>query len=308
MNSLIEHGLIQKRDLINQRIRLREREPDFNTERWSKTLVQALTIYTKPLLELDPDDVEDELWAIISVLMELPTRIESEMVMECVSTLSAARELILPKPGSAFGALINATCQLGRESVKLWLNEMKTSCELAQTYKEWRALGVVSAWKHGAVQFRQVAIKHLKSLPWSQIKLVMGLADTTHENQWKANLDNIWWNPILNKPDPKTWTLGGFSGFGGPFTKKPSLYHDGESIWVGHDEQWFVVHADCFGASLVPERAVLQFNHVQDEIKRERVLQKYPNEGGVESALCHEGMLVMTYELSLKIKVLPWED
>jgi hypothetical protein len=121
-----------------------------------------------------------------------------------------------------------------------------------------RDLAAVVAWRSGLPQYRDGAIERWQALPVALRALSLGLAAGQPLAEDTADrLRNPWWNPAAGSEEPPAVPFlaarcGGFRGFGGPFRQPPRAIVLDDRLLASDGEGHWEIHADCFGAALLP--------------------------------------------------------
>ncbi|MFN7145918.1 MAG: hypothetical protein ACK4YP_19230, partial [Myxococcota bacterium] len=115
----------------------------------------------------------------------------------------------------------------------------------------------VLAWRLGEARLRVRALERARTLPAATVRAALDLPDGADV---PAVLDRLsadaWTDPLA--PTDRAWrpvaTLGGFSGFGGPFDAPPRLLDGGEPhvLHVTAAGRWYRVEADRYGQHVRP--------------------------------------------------------
>ncbi|MDM8515139.1 hypothetical protein QUF76_02980 [Desulfobacterales bacterium HSG16] len=161
-------------------------------------------------------------------------------------------------PAAISNALINLTTEKSGKQL-LWLDIMKGLAPLCSDTDTFLNAGKTAAWRCGMAHYREGALEAAKSLSPQIFARVIGLSGSIDSAKTRDVLKNLikdpWYYPFpLKKNNDKSLAIvavgGGFQGFGGPFITPPSAKKIKNMLYLYDDEEYRVLHADIFGATL----------------------------------------------------------
>jgi hypothetical protein len=185
-----------------------------------------------------------------------------------LALLEAAPGMVCADPARVVAATANACASLAEvRGARLadWAGQMAAMASRAAGVDAWLRAGVVAAWRSGLAHTRAGALEVAANLPPDLAALAVGLDVVTPAEVVARVLDRLRADPWLWPPDVAGGTeqppaikfvcrIGGFRGFvpDGRFLAPPTIgLRDG--VFVACDgERTFELHADFFGATLVP--------------------------------------------------------
>lgn len=182
--------------------------------------------------------------------------------------LAVSGRMLVADPRRVVAATLNALTTLGgSRGARLgdWVATMAALAERAADVEVWLRAGVVAAWRSGLAHARAGALDACALLPPDLAALALGLdaatgAETMTRVVERLRADPWAWPPhVASGEQPPLGVkmicyVGGFRGFGygGRFIAPPRVgLRDGVFV-VSDGERVFELHADFFGATLVP--------------------------------------------------------
>jgi len=159
-------------------------------------------------------------------------------------------------PRLVAGSLLNAAITLEGEPTarpQEWVEKMKTAAAIAKTPKQLLDAGMALSWRCGMAHFRPGALKVVEDLPEPLALALFAEENAGSKSQLAARLARIWPEKGDDEQSRKQTQkpvalIGGFTGFGGPFTAPADLFLREGQIHAMDDTAEFSVHADRFGA------------------------------------------------------------
>ena len=159
--------------------------------------------------------------------------------------------LIGDQPGAVLGGLTNAALRIAATPgarVERWRALMAVLAAHA-TGDTWRALGQVAAWRAGMAHYRDGALDAADALPEPVALAAVGAGGGDWPAVRAALAANRWWSGGDGATERR---VGGFSGFGGPFSEPPEIAAGPEGLLVRSGERCHLLVADAYGATLHP--------------------------------------------------------
>jgi hypothetical protein len=182
--------------------------------------------------------------------------------------LEACPRMVCADPRRVVAATLNAVTRLAAcrgARPGDWVTSMAALSERAADVDLWLKAGTVAAWRSGLAYARQGALDVGATLPAELAALAIGVEPTTDAATMARLIERLrvdpWaWPPhVVSGEEPPLGIklvayLGGFRGFGtgGPLIAPPAVgVRDGVFL-VSDGERLFELHADFFGAALIP--------------------------------------------------------
>ena len=172
--------------------------------------------------------------------------------------------LVAADPVRVLGSVTNATLSVAATpgvDVAGWVDRIgalgaRLAGEGMAGVGPWLAAGRVAAWTCGMAHQRDTALAAIDGLPPSVVAMAVGLdevdlASWTPTDRWSrppAPADRDDHGYVVGRP------VGGFVGFGGPFTRPPRVWvdqHGAIHATGGPDDGVRRLHADAFGTTLL---------------------------------------------------------
>ncbi|MBN1947030.1 MAG: hypothetical protein JW797_15250 [Bradymonadales bacterium] len=234
--------------------------------------LEHLASYIEPAVravaELDLEAVDRVTEALYDLSIELfAKRVLGQRPMALLvgrvfrELLPAVPELLARRPRTLTATLCNAAYNLSSQPTVdggAWIEAMiglAPACEDPSLFLE---AGKVLAWKAGLAHYRESALAAWNSLPDRLKRATLGLSEDGSGmplDQVAQRLSDPWWRPegtqgAGRKKLAIVGQVGGFRGFGGPFTSPPEVVLVGDRIFAFDNALCWSLHADCFGATL----------------------------------------------------------
>ena len=159
--------------------------------------------------------------------------------------------LIAEQPSAVLGALSNAALRIASTPgarVERW-RELMVGLAPHATFDTYRALGQVAAWRAGVAHYREGALRAADTLEDAVALAAVGAAGGAWPAVRAAFAANRWWSPGDGAAERR---IGGFSGFGGPFSEPPEVAADAEGLLVRSGDRCHLLIVDGYGATLHP--------------------------------------------------------
>jgi hypothetical protein len=188
--------------------------------------------------------------------------------------------LLADAPADVLGLLSNAALRLAAEPaarVDEWLATMTDLAAHADSLDILRALGAITAWRAGLVQYRDAALRSADVLPaplaLRAVAADDGVAWASVREAFRAD---PWWSPEPSRrvAVAQGIDVGRFTGFGGVFAQPPVARAHAQGFVVRSGERHHLLLADAYGAVLLPATA-------QEFIEHDRSLRPRAQLDGV---------------------------
>ncbi|WP_232150849.1 hypothetical protein [Stenotrophomonas sp. SY1] len=169
-----------------------------------------------------------------------------------------AAALVAQAPLETLGALSNAVVRLDGVAgtrVPEWIAMMQPLVACCDTPEALRTVGALCAWQAGMAPLRQAALLQAAGLPKALLAAALGVDEAQGAAAHERALGERWWNPRAGGIDPQGWTLGGFTGLGGPFPTPPEVRASDTGFIVRSGERHFLLMADGCGGVVLPASA-----------------------------------------------------
>lgn len=183
--------------------------------------------------------------------------------------LPAAATLVAEAPRRVLPAMSNAAHHLAAAPgarVSAWIEALERLAPRCPDADTLLTLGQVAAWRAGLAHYRESALAAADTLPES---LALSALDAVEGACWPTIRARLraepWFDPSRPVQEERSSdalsvaaTVGAFRGFGGLFTEPPRVRAVGEWLYVQSGDEFWVLTADVFGATLhrVPVDAV----------------------------------------------------
>ena len=273
----LAEALARGRDAHNARVAAARLSPALDGQALLATL-RGLDPVVRAAHARDPAVVDTVVSALFDASLELvpkgvlgPGARMPELETAWRALLGGSGRMLCADPRRVVAATMNALTRLaGCRGTRLadWVTTMAALSERAADVDVWLRAGVVAAWRSGLAHARTGALDACALLPADLAATAIGLDPTTSVETMArvvARLrDDPWaWPPhVASGEQPPLGIklvgyLGGFRGFGagGHFIAPPRVgLRDGVFI-VTDSERVFELHADFFGATLIPAGA-----------------------------------------------------
>jgi hypothetical protein len=175
--------------------------------------------------------------------------------------LPAAASLVAEVPRTVLPAMSNAAHHLAAAPgarISGWIETLERLAPRCPDARTLLTLGQVAAWRAGLAHYRESALAVADTLPES---LALAAVEAREGACWPAVRDRLraepWFDPsrpVESEPRSEALsvaaTVGAFRGFGGLFTEPPRVRAVGEWLYVQSADEFWVLTADVFGATL----------------------------------------------------------
>ncbi|GAB3587327.1 hypothetical protein [Calidifontibacter terrae] len=141
----------------------------------------------------------------------------------------------------------------GMANLDLWGARLAAATDAAGSLTDEgvRELGLLAAWRAGQVRLRDEALRLAEQKPAAVLDAVLGTPQAREALRVNAVHPLEW-------PSGAPWprSVGGFTGFGGPWRQLPVVVGgDGHRWSVRSGAQWWMVLTDAFGAAIIPDNS-----------------------------------------------------
>lgn len=254
--------LAARRAALNQRvIETRHRMPRLDTAAFGAFVSHEIDAVCMAVEGVDPNATERAIEAAFDIGLELVGQglagpaARLPWVNRAWQRVSIpAAHLIARAPADALAAITNAVIRLGSvpgARADAWIDAMSALVARCESLDSLRSLGAVCAWKAGMTHLRHAALEQADrlepglavdalgaSMPWTVVR--------------ERLRSNVWWNPTTDAIGMQGQTVGGFSGFGGPFAMPPDVRIGRDGFFAESAGRHFLLVADVFGAVVLP--------------------------------------------------------
>ena len=136
-----------------------------------------------------------------------------------------------------------------------WLDRMEDLAARCRDVEELLRLGQVLAWRFGMAHLRDSAVGEWAKLPEGLRRSALDVDPGADLGAVEAGLADRWWRPSAEPIGARTprmvASVGGFRGFGGPFTCPPGVLEVEGQLYALDNQYCYSIHEDCFGATLL---------------------------------------------------------
>ncbi|WP_076994552.1 hypothetical protein [Actinosynnema sp. ALI-1.44] len=232
-------ALAAHRDRYNAQFRLaRHRSKNLD----ANAFLEHLRVFVSPIVNAaggDPIEVTD-------ALMDLSLATHGRLPVSLHRVLLNQARFVGMDPARVSVALANALHHLESEpgtTTHKWITYLEYYSRSLETVESLLDLGVVLAWVCGLAALRESALDVASRLAPGTLR---GFTFTDDVDQLRAD---PWWSPT-NRGLRIVRKLGAFRGFGGTFTRPPTVFlHEGRLHATDGAHTWRV-HADAYGGAL----------------------------------------------------------
>jgi len=265
VSALLANVLAARRPLLNQRVaEARHRTPGMDLPAF-----RAFVSDTLDPMCVDLGSVDEQ--ATVAII-EAAFGIGLDLVAQGLAGPGARqpwidrawRELALPMrhllttaPADTLGTVSNAVVRLGGVpgiDVGRWISDLATLAPRCATLEALRTVGALCAWRAGMAHLRVAALDQAGRIDPSLAAAAVGAPDQAWTDLEPRLRADRWWHPEHGVASQGR-TVGGFTGFGGPFAEPPVARATADGFVVQSGERWFLVVCDAFGAVVLPATA-----------------------------------------------------
>jgi hypothetical protein len=252
-------ALLTQRDALNAQFRAaRVNRPTLSGAEFMQVLRSAVTPVGEAACALDPERAEAIVTDLYQVALELYAGggfRSGALYPVWTQALPHLASFIASHPRRIPAALSNAALTVASTPgarLEEWLARVVQAAAHTRDSDALLRAGQVAAWRSGLAHFRESALSVAATLPDPVARAALSLP---LEAKVTASLKHLsadpWYDPLApHAPAQHLYRLGGFRGFGGPFTALPQAgLHDGQLAVQSGPDVWRVF-ADSFGATL----------------------------------------------------------
>jgi hypothetical protein len=263
VSASLASALAARRHVFNQRVQeTRHRMPGFDTSAFAAFVANEINGVCAAVDAIDSASTGSVVEAAFDIGLELvgqglagPSARLPWVNLAWQRLSSPAARLIAASPTDALGAMTNAVVRMGSVPgvrVEEWIGTMEALVSRSDTLDSLRSLGAVCAWRAGMAHLRQAALEHADRLDADLASAAVGSPRQPWTSLRECLRAERWWNPAQEQRDLQGRTVGGFSGFGGPFAAPPEVRVRGHDFMVESAGRHFLVIADGAGAVILP--------------------------------------------------------
>jgi hypothetical protein len=274
----LAEALARGRDAYNARVAAAKASPAVDGQALLATL-RGLDAVVRATQARDPSVVDTVVSALFDAALEVvpkgilgPGARIPELETAWRALLATSARMLCADPRRVVAATLNALTRLARcRGARLadWVETMSALSERAENVDVWLQAGIVAAWRSGLAHARMGALDACALLPADVAAVAFGLDPATNVETVARVVERLrgdpWaWPPhVASGEQPPVGIklvgyVGGFRGFGagGQFIAPPLVgLRDGVFV-VTDGERAFELHADFFGATLIPVEPV----------------------------------------------------
>ena len=237
--------------------------------------------------------------------------------------LCALAPALASDPQRLSGSLLNALHQICLHDARCaqrWADSLARIAAKVSSIDSVLALGVLLAWRGGMATYREAALQAGAALPPQLAQAALGLPQPPAADLWARlrHAPTLKPEEITVGPQPGVeWLgwIGGYSGLGGPFAKRPQIGVAGGKLAAsdGTDTWWLA--ADGYGIQglrmgrsedwplqSLPARASVAGDGTLTRLGQ--AAQKFAELETAESCAWHEGVLAVTLRTSYQVALL----
>ncbi|WP_018610572.1 hypothetical protein [Uliginosibacterium gangwonense] len=234
-------------------------QPGFDTQAVQNLLHGTLNPLAEYACNIDADRTNSFILCAFDIGLTLQLRGKAELPLTRLiwqHVLPACLPLALLQPRDTLGSLFNAALNLhtlDSSRQALWAREMARLVGRCANLANLRSLGQVLAWRCGLAHFRASALGIVRSLPAELAADALAIPPGKDLTATLGEMEaNIWFNPAQPTQTGLrvVHEVGGFSGFGGPFSCPPEVRVYADGFVVRSAERYWYLSADAFGTAL----------------------------------------------------------
>ncbi|HEY9132004.1 MAG TPA: hypothetical protein VIM98_09635 [Dyella sp.] len=266
VSTVLANVLASRRALLNERVAgARHRIPGLDTAAFSTFIANTLDPICVAVSEADAPATA----GVIETAFDLGLELIGQGLVGPKARLSwvdlAWRQLARPAahllarwPLDTLGTIANAVVKLSSVQnvrVEEWIDAMSSLAQRCGQLNDLRNLGALCAWRAGMAHLRLAALARAAELDPTLAAAALGAPDTRWSELRERLLADRWWVPATGEANAQGQTVGGFTGFGGPFATPPNIRICADGFVMQSAERYFLVIADAFGAVVLPASA-----------------------------------------------------
>lgn len=163
--------------------------------------------------------------------------------------------LIADNPRLVASGASNAVHNIEQDAAgryRAWIDAMTRAAPHLGDCDVFQKAGLILAWRLGMAHCRDAALLALSELPDNLLFGLLAVDSKMGRSALMEALRDPWWNP--SEPEKKrilsiARRVGGFTGFGGPFTAPPEVIAVDGVLYAFDSESCWVLFTDCYGSS-----------------------------------------------------------
>lgn len=241
---------------VNEACRI---QPGFDTAEVHRFVMGPLDVLATQAFAFDQARANSFIVAAFECAITLQLRGKSELpIVRAIwqTLVPACLPLAMENARDTLGSLFNAGLNMhGLTGVRTeqWVSALAQLAPSCSDLETLRRLGQVLAWRSGAAHFRQSALTVLDQLPTDIAKRAI---PSPHGQEWSETIrrmrEDPWFDPVqpVARGLRQVHEVGGFTGFGGPFSEPPDVRVYGDGFVLRSADRYWYLCADVFGAVL----------------------------------------------------------
>ncbi|MCW4455533.1 hypothetical protein OK348_12125 [Flavobacterium sp. MXW15] len=259
--------LAAQRSRFNQRVaETRHRLPAFDTAAFKAFLVHQVDAVAVAVDAVDPAATPEAVAVAYDIGLDLvgqglagPAARLPWVDLAWQRLPPAIAALVAGSPLQALGTVTNAVVRMGSvpgARVEQWVERMSALAGGCADVAALRRLGALCAWRCGMTHLRRGALEQAANLPPALALAALGAPPSSDWDTVGRRLEaQPWWNPGADEAPAQGWTVGGFTGLGGPFAAPPQVRGGEDGFVVASGGRHHLLLADAFGAVVLPATA-----------------------------------------------------
>ena len=269
--------LLRDREKFNARFLVaRARWRALSAREWKGVLAESVAPLTLAAQQAVPERAEAIVEAAYDSALELlardhlgPRARGESMALLWRDILPRLVLVIAPAPRRVLPRACNALLELRAHGLEeVWVRRL-SALALAGTLdksdaEQFEQALLVLAWRCGLAHARPAALKYLREMPFDLARALVG-APQTEPEAWAALLERLEREPFFNPSQAASSDAGAGSlrivaqvgeweAWGGGMSLPPRVARRRGALWAWSGRAWWRLHADAFGATLVPAR------------------------------------------------------
>ena len=269
--------LLREREKFNARFLIaRSRWRALSAREWKAVLSESVAPVVYAAQQAIPERAEAIVEAAYDSALELlardhlgPRARGESMALLWREVLPRVVLVIAPAPRRVLPRACNALLELRAHGLEeIWVRRL-SALALAGAFdksdaEQFEQALLVLAWRCGLAHARGAALKYLREMPFELACALVGTPEAASE-AWDAVLDRLEREPFFNPSqaaanDASAGNLkivaqvGEWEAWGGGMSLPPRVARRRGALWAWSGRAWWRLHADAFGATVVPAR------------------------------------------------------
>lgn len=268
--------LLREREKFNARFLIaRARWRALSAREWKGVLSESVAPLALAAQQAIPERAEAIVEAAYDSALELlardhlgPRAWGESMALLWREVLPHVVLVVAPAPRRVLNRASNALLELRAHGLEeVWARRL-SALALAGAFdksgaEQFEQALLILAWRCGLAHARGAALKYLREMPFELARALVG-APQTEPEAWDALLDRLerepFFNPSQAVSDASAGSLrivaqvGEWEAWGGGMSLPPRVARRRGALWAWSGRAWWRLHADAFGATLVPAR------------------------------------------------------